>query len=189
MAGGARTAILVIDVINDFVSGVLGSERVAAIVPNIERLLSHARKTGAPVVYITDAHLPDDKEFEIWPRHAEEGSEGAQVVEEIRPEEGDYHLLKRRYSCFYATGLDALLRELGIDKVVLTGLVTNICIQHTAADAFFRGYKIIVPRDCVEAPTDEAQRSSLRYMEEMYRAEVTTSDALIKRGLLWGRLD
>ncbi|MFB0557651.1 MAG: cysteine hydrolase family protein, partial [Candidatus Bathyarchaeia archaeon] len=91
----AKSAILVIDVINDFVSGVLGSKRAVAIVPNIKRLLSHARRSGVPIVYITDAHLPGDKEFEIWPRHAEEGSEGARVVEEIRPEEGDHHFLKR----------------------------------------------------------------------------------------------
>jgi nicotinamidase-related amidase len=179
-----KTAVLVIDVINDFVTGALGSERAAAIVPKIHKLLSHARRLGVLVVYVTDSHLPGvDKEFEIWPRHAEKGSEGAKIVEEIRPQEGDYHIEKRRYSCFYATGLDALLRELGIDVIVLTGLVTNICIQHTAADAFFRGYRVVVPRDCVQAPTEEAQEASLRYMEEMYRAEITSSDALIEGGL------
>jgi len=175
-----KPAILIIDVIYDFVSGVLGSERAAVIVPNIRRLLDHARGVGAPVIYVTDAHLPSvDREFDIWPRHAEEGSEGAQIVEEINPEEGDFHLPKRRYSCFYATGLDMLLRELSVDTLVLTGLVTNICIQHTAADAFFRGYKILVPRDCVEAPSEEAQKASLSYMVEMYGAEVTTSEALM----------
>jgi nicotinamidase/pyrazinamidase len=181
-------SVLVIDVINDFVSGVLGSERAAAIVPSVKGLLDHARGVGWPVVYITDAHLPEgDGEFDLWPAHAVEGTWGAQVVEEIRPMEGDHHLLKRRYSCFYATGLDALLRELGVGTVILTGLVTNICVQHTAADAFFRGYRVIVPRDCVEAPTDEAQRSSLGYMEEMYKAEITTSEALIAGGFHGGK--
>ena len=183
MVEGAKAAVLVIDVINDFVSGELGSERAAAIVPNVERLLRHARQIGVPVIYVTDAHLPGDKEFDVWPRHAEEGTDGARVVEEIRPEEGDHHLLKRRYSCFYATGLDALLRELGVETLVLTGLVTNICIQHTAADAFFRGYRLVVPRDCVEAPSDEEQEASLSYMEEMYGAEIAMSDTLIRRNL------
>jgi len=179
-----KPAILVIDVINDFVSGVLGSRRAEKIVPNIRGLLSHARREGVPVVYVTDAHLPDgDREFDIWPRHAVEGSEGARIIDALRPEEGDHSIRKRRYSGFYATGLDALLRELGVDAVVLTGLVTNICIQHTAADAFFRGYRIIIPSDCVEAPSDEAQEASLRYMEEMYGAEVTSSEALMRSGL------
>lgn len=178
-----KAAIIVIDVINDFVSGVLGSERAEKIVPNIQRLISQARGAGAPVVYVTDAHLPEgDREFDIWPRHAVDGSEGAKVVEALRPEEGDYHIKKRRYSAFYATPLDALLREFGVDTVVLMGLVTNICVQHTAADSFFRGYRVIVPQDCVEALSDEAQRASLSYMGEMYGAEVTSSEALICEG-------
>lgn len=187
MGGEAKTAVLIIDVINDFVSGVLGSERASAIVPKIRDLLERARKSGLPLIYITDSHLAEaDREFDLWPAHAVEGTWGAQVVEEIKPEEGDHRLLKRRYSCFYATGLDALLRDLGVGTVILTGLVTNICVQHTAADAFFRGYRVIVPRDCVEAPTDEAQRSSLSYMEEMYKAEITTSEALIGGGFQGG---
>ncbi|MCW3992511.1 MAG: cysteine hydrolase [Candidatus Bathyarchaeota archaeon] len=181
-------AIIVIDVINDFVSGALGSERAAKIVPSIRRLLRRAREGGVPVVYATDAHLPDgDREFDIWPRHAVDGSEGARVVDALRPEAGDYQIKKRRYSAFYATGFDALLRELGVDTVVLTGLVTNICVQHTAADAFFRGYRVVVPRDCVEAPTGEAQEASLGYMGQMYGAEITSSEELVAGGLLGGR--
>jgi nicotinamidase-related amidase len=187
MGEGSKVAVLVIDVINDFVTGVLGSERAATIVPTISRLLNHARSVGWPVVYLTDDHLEDDREFDVWPRHAVKGTEGARIVEEIRPEEGDLHLPKRHYSCFYATGLYALLRELGVGTLVLTGLVTNICVQHTAADAFFRGYRVVVPRDCVEAPSDEAQRSSLSYMEEMYKAEITTSDALMVGGSPGGK--
>jgi nicotinamidase-related amidase len=72
--------------------------------------------------------------------------------------------------------------------LVLTGLVTNICIQHTAADAFFRGYRILVPRDCVEATSDETQEASLSYMVEMYGVEVTTSDKLMRRSLLEERV-
>jgi len=94
---------------------------------------------------------------------------------------GDYHLYKRRYSAFYATGLDELLRELKIEAVILTGVLTNICIQHTAADAYYRGYKVIVPEDCVDALTNKEQADSLAFMKRMYGAEVTDSDKLIKR--------
>ncbi len=176
-----KSVILVIDMINDFVSGVLGSKRAEKIVPNIRKFLSYARDEGLPVIYVTDAHLPqDDHEFDIWPSHAVEGTEGAKIIDALQPEEGDFHIKKRRYSGFYATGLEALLRELGIDTVVLTGLVTNICIQHTAADAFFRGYRVVIPRDCVEAPTDEAQKRSLSYMEQMYGVDITSSEDIIE---------
>jgi len=181
-----KAAVIVIDVINDFLSGVFGSERAERIVPEIGRLIRHARGEGVPVIHVTDAHLPGiDREFEIWGSHAVDGSDGAQIVDAVAPAAGDYHIKKRRYSAFYATGLEALLRELGVDTVVLTGLVTNICIQHTAADAFFRGHRVVVPRDCVEAPSDEEQRTALSYMERMYGAEITTSEALM-RGMLRG---
>lgn len=172
--------MLVIDMINDFVSGALGSERALRIIAPLRELIRWSREGRIPVIYVSDAHLPKvDREFEVWPSHALEGSWGAEIIEELRPEKGDYHLKKRRYSAFYATGLDLLLRELGVDTVILTGLVTNICIQHTAADAFFRGYRVVIPRDCVEAPTQEEQDAALRYMERVYGAKVVSSKELV----------
>lgn len=176
-----RIAILVIDVINDFISGVLGSERASRIVPNVKKLLNRARKNHIPVIYVTDAHHQGiEPEFEIFPLHALDGSNGSKIVGEIKPESGDYHIKKRRYSGFYETGLDSLLRDLKVDTLIITGIVTNICVQHTAADAFFRGYKIVIPSDCVEALTDAEQESALRYMEKIYGAEITTSQSLFK---------
>jgi len=177
-----KAAILVIDIINDFVTGVFGGERAEAIVPRVKALLDLSRARGVPIVYVTDAHLPGiDGELDVWGEHALEGSWGAEVVEELKPLEGDYRILKRRYSPFYATGLDSLLRELGADTLVLTGLVTNICIQHAAADAFFRGYRVVVPRDCVDAATQEAHEAALSYMEQMYGAEISTSEKVVNR--------
>jgi len=177
-----KPTILVIDVIHDFVYGKFGSERAQGILPPLKNLLYNARNAGAPVVYVTDAHLPGtDHEFQIWGEHAVQGTPGAQIVPEITPQEGDHKIPKRRYSSFYATGLDALLRELGADTLVLTGLVTNICIQHTAADAYYRGYTIIIPRDTVQAPTDEDHEAALRTMEQLYGAETTTTAELIPR--------
>jgi nicotinamidase-related amidase len=177
-----KTAVLVIDMIEEFVTGRLDNPRARAVVPRVKRLLGAARGTGSKVVYVTDAHLPGiDHEFQVWGAHAEAGSPGAKIVPELKSEPGDYRLDKRRYSAFYATGLDELLRELKIEAVILTGVVTNICIQHTAADAYYRGYKVIVPEDCVDALTNKEQADSLAYMKRMYGAEVTDSDKLIKR--------
>jgi len=79
-----ETAVLVIDLVNDFVSGVLGSERSASIIPQVKRFLDGLRKKGVLVIYLTDSHLPGiDPEFELWPRHAEQGTEGAEIVDEI----------------------------------------------------------------------------------------------------------
>jgi len=179
-----KTAIIVVDMINDFVSGVLKCKRASRIIPNVQRLLDFARKKKISVIYVNDAHLPGvDKEFDVWPSHAVVGTKGAEVIDELKPAKGDYVLQKRRYSAFFETGLDQLLRDLKADTLVLLGLVTNVCIQHTAADAFFRGYRIVVPEDGVEAPTEEDQKSSLKYLKTMYGCEITTVNELIKRGL------
>lgn len=182
MMNMSRFAVVIIDLINEFVTGNFGNPRAQAVVLRTEKLLKAARETGATVVYVTDSHLPEvDHEFEIWGPHAEKGTEGAEIVPELKPRKNEIHLQKRRYSAFYATGLDSYLRELNIEEVVLVGVLTNICIQHSAADAFFRGYKVTVPVDCVDALTDEEQECSLNYMKKMYNADITTGDKLIKK--------
>lgn len=176
-----KKAVVVIDMINDFVTGTLKCERAERIILNIQRLLDFARTKRIPVIYTNDSHLPGiDDEFELWPAHALVGTKGAEVIDQIKPEPGDYVLQKPRYSAFFGTSLDFLLRELKVDTLVLVGLVTNVCIQNTAADAFFLGYRIIILEDCVEAPTEEAQRSGIEYMKTIYGCKITKVHRLIR---------
>ncbi len=180
-----KTAIVVVDMINDFVIGSLKCESAFKIIPNIRRLLNFVRKKEIPVIYTNDTHLPGiDEEFEIWPQHALVGTKGAEVIEELKPVKGDYIIQKRRYSAFFGTYLDLLLRELEVDTLVLVGLVTNVCIQNTAADAFFRGYRVIVPEDCVEAVNEEVQKSAIEYMKTIYGCKITNVDELMKKELV-----
>jgi len=177
-----KTAIIVIDMINDFVTGVFKSERAIKIIPNIKRLLDFVRKQGIPIIYATDAHLPNvDSEFEVWGPHATRGSWGAEIIGELKPKKGDFRIFKRKYSAFQGTDLDMLLRELKVDTLILTGVVTDICIQHTAADAFFRGYRVIVPQDCVEAVDAPTQEAAIKFLIKAYGAKITTSNDLMKK--------
>lgn len=173
-----REAVLVVDMVNDFVYGKLKTERAQWIIPNIRRLLEAARKTGRPAVYVGDAHLPTDPEIPVWGEHAMKGTEAAQTIPELAPQSGDHVLEKRTYSAFHETGLDLLLRGLGVDTVVITGLHTNICDRHTAADAFHRGYRVVVPEDCVQALSDEDHRSGIEYLKMAYGARITSADQL-----------
>jgi len=174
-----KPALVVVDMINDFVYGSLKVERAKRIIPNIKKLLEWARREKIPVIYACDYHREEDGEFKLWPKHAVAGSWGAQVINELKPEKGDYIVFKRRYSAFYSTDLDLLLRELSIDTLIIVGLVTNVCIQHTVCDAFFRGYKTLVPEDCVEALSEEIHRQALEYMKSIYGCEITTSSKII----------
>lgn len=132
------------------------------------------------MVYVNDAHLPTDPEMRIWGEHAMKGAEGSRVIDELRPTDRDYVLEKRTYSAFFETGLDLLLRSLGATTVVLTGIHTHICVQHTAADAFFRGYRVVVVRDATATFDPRDHESAINYMRTMYGAEVVTSEELVR---------
>jgi nicotinamidase-related amidase len=177
-------AVIIIDMLNDFVTGDLKCERAKHIIPHLKRLADAARKHKIPVVYSNDAHLPQDAEvIHKWGEHAIKGTKGAEVIPELKPVERDYVVEKRTYSGFYETGLDSLLRSFyrgeGVKTVILGGLHTNICVRHTAADAFFRGYKIIVAKDGVEAFTREDHEQGLKYLENVYNAKIMTVDEII----------
>jgi len=180
-----QAAVIVIDMLNDFVTGKLEAKRAQHIIPNLKRLVEAARENNVPVIYSNDAHYPQDVEVtRKWGNHAIKGTEGAEVIPELEPAEKDYVVEKRTYSGFYETGLDPLLRSLykgeGAKTVILGGLHTNMCVRHTAADAFFRGYNIIVAKDGVEAFTQKDQEEGLKYLEYVYNAKIMTVDEIIR---------
>ena len=178
-------AVIIIDMLNDFVTGNLKCERAKRIIPNLKKLIEVARKNNMPVIYSNDAHFPEDAEVvHKWGKHAIKGTKGAEVILELKPTGKDYVVEKKTYSGFFETGLDLLLRSLysgeGVKTVILGGLHTNICVRHTAADAFFRGYKIIIANDGVEAFTQEDQEQGLKYLEDVYNAKIMTVNEIIK---------
>jgi nicotinamidase-related amidase len=179
-------AVIIIDMLNDFVTGKLEVKRTKYIIPNLKRLVEAAREKGVPVIYSNDAHYPQDVEVtRKWGNHAIKGTEGAKVIPELEPAKQDYVVEKRTYSGFYETGLDPLLRSLykgdGAKTVILGGLHTHMCVRHTAADAFFRGYQIIVAKDGVEAFTEKDHEEGLKYLENVYNAKIMTVDEIIKQ--------
>ncbi len=176
-----KPAILVIDMLNEFVTGELAFEMAANVIPNLQRLLAAAREAGIPIIYANDAHLPSDPEMAIWGEHAMAGTPGAEVIPELAPQEGDYQVPSRTYSAFHDTDMDSLLQSLDVESVVLTGIHTHICVQHSVADAFFRGYQIEVVDDCVDAFTQEEHQRGLAYVEKMYGAKLVRTDELLAR--------
>jgi len=174
----SKAAVLVIDMLNDFLYGKLKCERCQRIIPDVKKLIDNAHEKNLPVVYVCDRHIKTDREFEKWPPHAVEGTEGAEIIDELKSKGEDYVVPKRRYSGFFQTSLDLLLRGLDVDEIILSGILTDICILHTAADAFFRGYKIVIPRECTEALSNQAKDHAFKFMEEMYGARVISLSEL-----------
>lgn len=178
------TAILVVDMLNDFMKtgGKMVLEGGEVLVEPIRRLLEKARSRDIPVVYVNDSHrsgLRQDREFKKRAEHCIEGTWGAEVIEELKPQQSDFIVRKSRFSGFYETALDLTLKDLKIDTVVVLGVVTNICVRSTIHDAFFRGYQVVVPEDCVMATGDREQESSL-YDIETHFGEVTLSEKILE---------
>ena len=177
-----KCAVLVVDMLNDFVTGALKCDRGLAIVPKTAELLNAAREKDGPVIFCNDAHIKGiDHELKLWGDHAIAGTKGAEVVPELGLCDKDYVVPKRRYSGFFHTDLDLLLKELGVDTVIMTGLHAHMCVRHTTADAYQLGYDIIVAKDATDSFTEEDYVNGIKYLKEVYGAEITDVDSLIKR--------
>lgn len=174
-----RPALIIIDMLDDFVTGALANPRAERIIGPIATLRDAAHAAGWPVIFANDAHLPGDFEERVWGPHALAGSPGAQVIEALAPAEGDVQLPKRVYSAFHETGLDALLRQQDVDTVILTGQHTHICVRHSAADALYRGYRIVVPPEGVESFSEADHVAGLEYLKTVYGAELTPVAELV----------
>ncbi|MCF6156972.1 MAG: cysteine hydrolase [wastewater metagenome] len=167
-------ALIITDMLNDFVrkGAPLEVPKARDIIPSIRKEIKKAREKQIPVIYCCDTHKENDREFQLWPRHAVKGTEGANVIKQIEPQQEDYVVSKTSYSCFYKTSLDKLLKELRRNHVILTGVVTNICILYTTAEAYLRGYKITIPENCVAALTQKEHQFALQQMKRIFHAQI-----------------
>jgi len=175
-AGTGKDALLVVDMLNDFVlpGAPLEVPGTRNIVPALRRRIARARRSGVLVVYLCDTHKKRDAEFARmgWPPHAVQGTPGAAVVSAISPAPGDVLVEKKTYSGFHRTNLDAVLRRNGVRRLTLSGCVTNICILYTAADAAMRGYDVAVDERLVAGLSRKSHDFALDEMERVLGARV-----------------
>ena len=177
----ATTAVVVVDMINEFLEDgglmVLASGR--RLYQPIQSLVDAAHAGAAHVVWLRDEHENiHDPEFRKRIVHCLKGSWGTQIVAALKPGPDDIIMPKHSYSGFFGTSLHEQLQQLGIHTLIMTGVVTNICVRSTTHDAFFLGYNVIVPEECVAATSDREQESSLYDIDTHY-ATVTSLDRVI----------
>jgi len=163
-----KMAVLVLDMNNDHVlnDNPFNSERLRTKIPKISAFLKKARSLEMPIVYVTDAHRSNDWVFSVksMKPHAIDGTYGAEIINQLKPESDEYIVKKRRFSGFYGTDLDLYLGELGISRVVLVGGPTHVSVRYTAVDAYQLRYKVSVIKDCTDSPTEELYKSALNDM-------------------------
>jgi len=175
-----KTALLLSDMLVDFVSpkGKLFVPDTRKTIAPIRHLLKKARKSRAMIVYIQDWHRPDDPEFSIWGPHAIQESRGIRIIPELGPGPQDFIVRKRTYDPFFSTDLDLLLRQKGVQNLVITGTVANICVLHAAASAALRGYQVVVPVDTISALNPFDFQAALRQISFVYRGKLTKSGGI-----------
>lgn len=174
-------ALIIVDMLKDFVDGKLANPKAQTIIGPLQTLLAHARRQSWVVVFSNDAHLPGDPELKVWGAHGMKGDPGAAVIDALAPAPGPREFIsdKRSYGAFDGTGLDERLKALGVDEVIVTGQHTHICVRHSSYGALIRGYTITIPKDAVCAFEGVNEDEALKYLKDVYAAEITTTAALV----------
>jgi nicotinamidase-related amidase len=176
-----KTALLLIDVINDF-DFPEGEQLLQLALPvgkNIAALKQRTKAAGIPTIYVNDNFGRWRSDFKKIVAHCrDENARGKQFVELLLPDEEDYFVLKPKHSGFYSTTLDLLLTHLNAQNLILTGIAGNNCVLVTANDAYMRDYKVFVPSDCIVSNTEEENAYALKQMETVLKTDTTASEKL-----------
>lgn len=196
----SKTAVLVIDVQNDFCSpegwfGGVGHDLsiIHSAVQNLKGFLGPARDAGNTMIFVRGVYdqkylsqvMIERHERDGLPlEHCIEGSWGAGYYE-IAPETSDIDLVKHRYSAFIGTELDDILKARGIENLILTGITSNVCVESTARDGYMYDYRIVFVSDCTGTYSQSLHDASLENITRSFGV-VVTSDDLIEA---WGQLE
>jgi len=154
-----KTALFIIDMVKDFTDpeGLVFYPQNREILPNIKKVLEECRKENILVIFFRHSYRENkfDKNLVNMRANCIEGSGGDEIDSMLEVDKDkDYVIKKRRYSGFFGTDLDLVLRENNVENVIITGTKTNCCIRATVTDAYYLNYNVYVVSDCV-ATNDE----------------------------------
>ncbi|WP_421850516.1 cysteine hydrolase family protein [Oricola sp.] len=178
-----KTALIVIDMQNSFLhpDGENYYADAGSVVGNCLALIDRAREAGAIVVHVADRHRDgfDDFENRRLPIHCVVDGFDAGYFDGFGPQgaAGEIEIVKRRFSAFFATELALFLREQSVDRVVICGVKTNVCVRATAQDAFAHGFDVVVVKDATNSNRDHLASASLEDIERYLGSLATTAQA------------
>ncbi|WP_369964340.1 cysteine hydrolase family protein [Mammaliicoccus lentus] len=180
-----KKALIVVDYSNDFVAengNLTCGEPGQVIENNIFSKIDSYNKNDEIIFYLMDYHHKDDPyhpETKLFPPHNIVGTEGRDLYQSLKPQyeqiknqKNVFWIDKTRYSAFYGTNLDSLLRERNIDTIEIVGVCTDICVLHTAVDAYNLNYQIYIPKNCVASFNQAGHDWALTHFENSLGAVV-----------------
>ena len=174
-------AVFIIDMVNDsFVHDRLIARR-ADLCASINELLAHARERDFDVLWVRQEYEQDLSDAPLDMRDENihmylKGTSGSALIDELEPDPGEETIIKKRYSMFFETGLDEILRDLEPSMLVLAGVNTHACIRTAAVDAYQRDYRTWIVRECVDSKDEEHHEISLDYMSDSIARVVTLAE-------------
>ncbi|MDB6174010.1 MAG: isochorismatase hydrolase [Chthoniobacteraceae bacterium] len=177
----SELVLLLVDVINDldFPEGQKLLRFALPAARRIAALKKRLRKRGIPAIYVNDNFGRWRSDFKQQvERCLSNDVPGAAVARLLIPSEDDYFVLKPKYSGFFSTSLDILLKSIGARKLIITGFAADICVLFTANDAYMRDYEVIVPSDCIASETATARRGAIHQMKRFLKADIRSSPSI-----------
>ena len=192
---GSKTALLIVDLQNDNLttggkfedSGAVEHAKEQNVVENIKNIAEKARQAGIPVfhnLFIVEKGAKGiGNRAPIFRAIAEmesivRGTWGAAPVDGMEPQEGDFIIEKSRMSAFNGTQLDTLLRGLGVETIIVTGVWTNMAVEHTCRDGADSGYNVVIATDGTSSVNAEWQEAALNYAMNNIAEKMTTEEIL-----------
>jgi nicotinamidase-related amidase len=173
-----KTALLIIDMINtlDFPEGKQLLRHALPVARNIQALKQKFRSKNFPIIYVNDNYgIWKSDWLQVYEHCTQAQFLGAQLCPLIKPEDKDYFVLKPKHSGFFGTNLNLLLEELGVKKLVLTGIAGNICVLFTANDAYMRGFELHVPEDGIASNTKKDNDYALKQFRDVFGIAISGS--------------
>ena len=170
--GVLADVVIVVDMVRGFLEEgypLSCGEAARRVIDPVGALIEERLGEGDTVLFTCDAHEPSDPEIAlgVFPAHCMKGSVEAEIVPELQglvPRGEVFE--KHAYSGFTNPALDARVRALDPGRVTIVGVCTDVCVLHTAADAFYRGYRIETPEACVASFTEENHAFGLKHLRE-----------------------
>ena len=189
----SNSALLVIDMQNGFchTQGALSQagidvEAMMKVIPNVKKLVRVCRGASLPIIWSLVEYYPEPRAKlpKRLPNHKEKenvkglclrGSWDAELVDELKSEAmlDDYYVRKQSFSAFYNTNLEVMLRTLDVSTLVICGVSSNVCVESTARDAYFREYDVVVVRDCIATQLEDLHQATVKNVDMYLGITVT----------------
>ena len=180
-----ESALIVIDMQNYF----MDPESHAFVpdgkkmIPNIQKLINKYHESNQPVIFTSFAVAEGEPDpiMRWWGDSVREGEMNAEICDELKPAKEDLVIRKSTYSSFYKTELEEYLHQKEVKQLVITGVLTNLCCETTAREAFVRNFDVFVVEDCVASYDEDQHRNSLENLAYGF-AVITESGEILKNG-------